>query len=214
MTTLSATRVLVVEDHPMMRAGVRDVLSRADDIEVVGEAGTGERALTLTRSLSPDVVLLDIGLPDIDGLAVLGRLREAGQPARVIMLTCQIDEQSVRTAMDGGASGYLSKDAAPKELVDAVRSVCRGQTPLSPEAATRLVASMRSHAGPGEPELTRRERDVWHSLAEGASNAEIAAALFISEHTVKFHLHNLLRKLGLKSRSEAICAAYRRGILN
>jgi DNA-binding NarL/FixJ family response regulator len=169
MTALSATRVLVVEDHPMMRAGVRDVLNRADGIDVVGEAGTGERALALTRSLSPDVVLLDIGLPDMDGLAVLGRIRKTGQAARVIMLTCQIDEQSVRTAMDGGASGYLSKDAAPKELVDAVHSVCRGQTPLSPEAATRLVASMRAHAGPGEPELTQREREVWHSLAEGAS---------------------------------------------
>jgi DNA-binding NarL/FixJ family response regulator len=214
MTSLTATRVLVVEDHPMMRTGVRDVLNRADGIDVVGEAGTGAHALALVRSLEPDVVLLDIGLPDMDGLTVLALIRKSGQPARVIMLTCQTDEQSVRTAMDGGASGYLTKDAGPQCLVDAVHSVCRGQTPLSPDAATRLVASMRCHSAPGEPELTPREGDIWRALAGGASNAEIAAALFISEHTVKFHLHNLLRKLGLKSRSEAICAAYRRGILN
>lgn len=195
-----------------MRGGVRDALARAGDIAVVGEAETGAGAITMARRLAPDVVLLDIGLPDLDGITVLERLTAEGKASRVVMLTCQSDERSVRLAMEAGASGYLTKDAGPAEIVDAVREARRGGTPLSPDAATRLIAVMRGRRDRSGPQLTHREREVWRALADGKSNAEIAQVLFISPHTVKFHVHNLLRKLGLRTRAEAVCAALRRGL--
>jgi DNA-binding NarL/FixJ family response regulator len=206
------TRVVLVEDHPAMRAGVRSVLEKTSDISVVGEAGTGEQALSVLAALTPDVMLLDIGLPDTDGIALLGEIRRSGSNVKVVMLTCQLDEASVRSAVDGGACGYLSKATGPREIIDAVRRVQRGQVALSPEVATHLVSAIRGQRRIGEPTLTVREREVWRALAEGASNAEIARTLFLSEHTVKFHVHNLLGKLGLKSRGEAICAAHHRGM--
>jgi two-component system response regulator DevR len=210
MTKAMTVRVVLVEDHPIMRAGVRDVLSRAADIEIVGEAETGAEAAILVRRMKPDVVLLDIGLPDIDGLSVLPLIKAAAARTRVIMYSCICDEPSVCMALEGGASGYLVKSAKPQELIDAVRNVAAGHTPLSAEASTRLVSAMCADSVGGPRDITPRERDVWKALADGMSNAQIASALFISEHTVKFHIHNLLRKLGLRSRSEAICAAHRR----
>ncbi|MDP3630458.1 MAG: response regulator transcription factor [Actinomycetota bacterium] len=201
-----------MEDHPVMRAGVRSVLGRTPDIEVVGEATTGERGVDLMRRLQPDVVILDIGLPDIDGIELLKVIAAKPGCARVIIYSCQCDGMSVGLAMESGASGYLTKSVGPHELVDAVRRVMQGQIPLSPEASTGLMSAMRSAAHPGTDSLTDREREVWRSLADGLSNAEIGRALFISEHTVKFHVHNLLQKLGLHSRAEAICAAHRRGM--
>ncbi|MHB1340874.1 MAG: response regulator [Coriobacteriia bacterium] len=212
VTDMRATRVVLVEDHPIMRAGVRSVLARTTDIQVVGEADTGEGGAALVRELTPDVVILDIGLPDVDGLDVLRMIRSDAGGSRVIMYTCQGDGASVGMAMEGGASGYLTKSADPRELVDAVRQVMGGRVPLSAEASTGLVTSLRSHPETGLPSLTAREHEVWMAMAEGLSNAEIASALYISEHTVKFHVHNLLRKLRLHSRAEAICAAHRRGL--
>ena len=212
VTATTTTRVVIVEDHPVMRAGVRSVLGRTTDIEVVGEATTGERGTVLVNELSPDVVILDIGLPDMDGIEVLKFIAATPDPARVIIYSCQCDGTSVGLAMEAGASGYLTKSVGPRELVDAVRRVMHGQVPLSPEASTGLMASLRSSAHPGAESLTNREREVWRSVADGLSNAEIARALFISEHTVKFHVHNLLNKLGLRTRAEVICAAHRRGI--
>lgn len=212
LTESATVRLLLVEDHPIMRAGVRSVLESATDIETIGEAGTGKAALAIVKKLNPDVVLLDIGLPDIDGLTLLKTLKASNPDTRVIMYSCQCDGPSVSLAIDGGASGYLTKSASPRELIAAVRGVARGQTPLSAEASTRLVSSLRAQSGRGgTSELTDREREVWRALTEGLSNAEIAAALFISQHTVKFHVHNLLAKLGLRSRSEAIAAAHRSG---
>lgn len=212
MTATPPTRVVLVEDHPVMRAGVRSVLGRTRDIEVVGEAATGKRGVNLVHELSPDVVILDIGLPDIDGIEVLKSVVAAPDPARLIIYSCQCDGASVGRAMENGANGYLTKSVGPRELVNAVRRVVRGQVPLSPEASTGLVMALRSSAHPGTESLTEREREVWRSLADGRSNAEIASALVISQHTVKFHVHNLLRKLGLRTRAEAICAAHRRGM--
>jgi DNA-binding NarL/FixJ family response regulator len=206
------TRVVLVEDHPAMRAGVRSVLEKTSDISVVGEAGTGAQALSVLAAMAPDVVLLDIGLPDTDGISLLGEIRSSGSNVKVVMLTCQLDESSVRSAVDGGACGYLSKTTGPQEIVEAVRRVQRGQVALSPEVATHLVSAIRGQRRIGEPTLTVREREVWRALAQGLSNAEIAHTLFLSEHTVKFHVHNLLGKLGLKSRGEAICAAHHRGM--
>ena len=214
LTGSATIRMLLVEDHPVMRAGVRGVLETTGDIEIVGEAGTGKAAVAMVKQLKPDVVLLDIGLPDISGLTLLKSLKAASEDAKVIMYSCQCDGASVNMAIEGGASGYLTKSAPPRELIAAVRDAARGQTPLSAEASTRLVSSLRARNGrPGTLELTAREREVWQSLAEGLSNADIAVALFISQHTVKFHVHNLLAKLGLRSRSEAIAAAHRDGSL-
>lgn len=208
-----STRVVLVDDHPMVRAGVRGALEREGDISVVGEAATGAQALSLMRSATPDVVFLDIGLPDMDGITLLGEIMKLKSPAKIVMLSCQTDEMSVRMAVDGGASGYLTKDAGPREITDAVHRVRRGQVALSPDVATHLVSAIRGQRRAGEPTLSDREREVWRALAMGMSNAAIAKDLFLSEHTVKFHVHNLLAKLGLKSRAEAICAAHRRGVL-
>jgi two-component system, NarL family, response regulator LiaR len=209
---LQTTRVVLVDDHPAMRAGVRSVLERTSDIAVVGEASTGEQAMALLRSSHADVVFLDIGLPDIDGIALLGDIGKLCPDTKVIILSCQTDQASVRMAVDGGANGYLSKNTEPHEIVDAVHSVLNGQAAISPDVATHLISAIRDQRRMGEPTLTTREREVWRALARGLSNADIARALYLSEHTVKFHIHNLLGKMGLKSRSEAICAAHRRGL--
>lgn len=211
-TALRITRVVLVDDHPAMRAGVRGVLEKASDISVVGEASTGEQALVVLHDTDPDVVLLDIQLPDVDGISLLGSIRNLGSGVKIVMFSCQTDETSVRLAVDGGASGYLTKSAGPRELVEAVRMVRRGQVALSPDVATHLVSAIRGQRRAGEPVLTVREREVWRAVSQGQTNAQIASTLFLSEHTVKFHVHNLLQKLGLKTRAEAICAAHRRGM--
>jgi DNA-binding NarL/FixJ family response regulator len=195
-----------------MRAGVRGVLEKAADICVVGEASTGAQALSVLGATTPDIIFLDIGLPDTDGISLLEAIRLTSAGTKVIMLSCQTDEASVRMAVDGGASGYLTKASGPRELVDAVRMVSRGQVALSADVATHLVSAIRAQRRSGEPTLTVREREVWRALSHGMSNAEIARTLFLSEHTVKFHVHNLLGKLSLKTRAEAICAAHRRGM--
>jgi two-component system nitrate/nitrite response regulator NarL len=212
LTTLESTRVFLVDDHPLIRAGVRNSLRKAADMEVVGEADSGEAALGMLRRLDPHVVLLDIGLPDTDGITLIRMIRTMCANTRVIMLSCSSDERSVRMAMDAGASGYLTKSASPQQIVDAVRRVMKGQVSLSPEAATRLVANLRAGQTVCEAALTARELEVWRAIGEGMSNGEIARDLFISERTVKFHVHNLLRKLGFRNRAEAICAAHRRGL--
>lgn len=205
------TRVLLVEDHPIVRAGVRHALGKASDVAVVGEASTGEGALELAGTCAPDVVLLDITLPDASGIDLVGALKTAGCGA-VVMFSCHRAERYVRAAMDAGASGYLIKSAEPHELIDAVRQAKRGGMPICAEAAAGLVKALRREHRPYRPELTPREREVWRLVATGVSNHDIAESLFVSEHTVKFHIHNLLRKLGLKSRAEAICVAHRAGL--
>jgi two-component system response regulator DevR len=211
MTQTRAIRVLVIEDHPIMRAGVRGVLSKAPDIEIVGESCNGGEAVGLVLRLRPDVVLLDIGLPDVSGLAVLPMIKAAAGDVRVIMYSCACDEPSVYAAVAAGASGYLVKSAKPRELIDAIRDASLGRAPFSVEASTKLVSALSAAQPAGAPRLTEREREIWAALAQGLTNAEIGRALFISGHTVKFHVHNLLRKLGVRSRSEAICAAHRAG---
>ena len=188
------------------------MLERADDIEVVGEADCGATGTDALQLLSPDVVLLDIALPDMDGIELLKLIRSAGSSPKVIMYSCQSDGMSVSLSMESGADGYLAKSSTPRELTDAVRGVVNGQSPLSADASTGLISSLRERSLTGVESLTERERDVWSAVATGLSNSDIARKLFISEHTVKFHVHNILRKLGLKSRAEAICAAHRRGM--
>ncbi len=202
--------VLIADDHPVVRQGLRVLLSLHADIDVVGEAGDGAEAVELTAAVAPDVVLLDLKLPGLDGLAVLAELRDRNLPARVLVLTSVADPASVTVAMRAGAAGFLYKDVDPDALVRAVRSVHDGHTVLAPEAAGTLVRSRsRPAAVGGLDALTAREREVLAQIAEGRSNREIARVLNMSEKTVKTHVSSVLAKLGVADRTQAALLAVR-----
>jgi DNA-binding NarL/FixJ family response regulator len=202
--------VLIADDHPVVRQGLRVLLSLEDDIEVVGEVGDGVEAVELAAALIPDVILLDLKLPVLDGLGVLADLRDRGLPARALVLTSVADQASVTVAMRAGAAGFLYKDVDPEALVRAVRSVHDGHTVLAPEAAGSLVRSRaRSAAVAGLEALTAREREVLAQIAEGRSNREIARLLHMSEKTVKTHVSSVLAKLGVADRTQAALYAVR-----
>jgi DNA-binding NarL/FixJ family response regulator len=202
--------VLIADDHPVVRQGLRILLSLEDDIEVVGEVGDGAEAVELAAALVPDVILLDLKLPVLDGLGVLADLRDRGLPARTLVLTSVADQASVTLAMRAGAAGFLYKDVDPDALVRAVRAVHDGNTVLAPEAAGSLVRSgARSGAVAGLDALTAREREVLAQVAEGRSNREIARLLHVSEKTVKTHVSSVLAKLGVADRTQAALYAVR-----
>ena len=202
--------VLIADDHPVVRQGLRVLLSLEDDIEVVGEAGDGAEAIELAVALVPDVILLDLKLPVLDGIGVLAELRDRGLPPRTLVLTSVADQASVTVAMRAGATGFLYKDVDPDALVRAVRSVHDGHTVLAPEAAGSLVRShARSAAVRGFDALTAREREVLAQVAEGRSNREIARLLHMSEKTVKTHVSSVLAKLGVADRTQAALYAVR-----
>jgi DNA-binding NarL/FixJ family response regulator len=202
--------VLIADDHPVVRQGLRVLLSLEDDIEVVGEVGDGVEAVELAAALVPDVILLDLKLPVRDGLGVLADLRDRGLPSRTLVLTSVADQASVTVAMRAGAAGFLYKDVDPEALVRAVRSVHDGNTVLAPEAAGSLVRSRaRSAAVAGFEALTPREREVLAQIAEGRSNREIARLLHMSEKTVKTHVSSVLAKLGVADRTQAALYAVR-----
>jgi two-component system nitrate/nitrite response regulator NarL len=207
-----AARVVLVDDHPTMRMGVRRVLESASWIDVVGEAGSGRQALSVLERTDPDVVFLDLGLPDGDGLSLVGAIRGACSKVKIVVFTCLGDEATVRATFGAGVDGFLTKIASPGEIVDAVRRVCCGQVAASADVVTHLASRVRQIGDRTASTLTAREREVWREVAKGSSNREIAQVLFVSEHTVKFHVHNLLRKLGLKSRAEAAYVAHQQGI--
>jgi len=202
--------VLIVDDHPVVRQGLRVLLEVSDGIDVTGEAAEGEAALALAAERDPDVILLDLKLPVLDGLAVLAELRDRCLPARTLVLTSVADQASVSVAMRAGAAGFLYKDVDPDALVRAVRSVHDGNTVLAPEAAGSLVrAQARSAAAAGFDALTAREREVLAQVAEGRSNREIARLLHMSEKTVKTHVSSVLAKLGVADRTQAALYAVR-----
>ena len=202
--------VLIADDHPVVRQGLRVLLSLHPDIEVVGEAVDGAEAVELAAAVAPDVLLLDLKLPGLDGLAVLAELRDRGLSARVLVLTSVTDAASVTVAMRAGAAGFLYKDVDPDALVRAVRSVHDGHTVLAPEAAGTLVQSRNSSAAVrGLGALTAREREVLAQIAEGRSNREIARLLHMSEKTVKTHVSSVLAKLGVADRTQAALHAVR-----
>lgn len=207
-----AARVVLVDDHPMIRMGVRRVLEKAPLIDVVGEAASGRQALSVLKRTDPDVVFLDIGLPDGSGLSLVSAIRKACGKAKVVVFTCLADEATVRATFEAGVDGFLTKLASPSEIVEAVRRVCRGQIAASADVVTHLASRVRLVGSQPTSALTAREREVWREVARGSTNREIARTLYVSEHTVKFHVHNLLRKLSLKSRAEAIREAHRRGV--
>ncbi len=205
-------RVLIVDDHPVVRQGLRVLLEVQDGIEVAGEAGDGPAALKLTAEQAPDVVLLDLKLPGMDGLTVLAELRSAelrgaGARAKILVLTSATDPVAAGQAMRAGAAGVLYKDVDPDALVRAIRAVHDGHLLLAPEAAYSLLSS--KNQAPGLDALTVREREVLAELAKGRSNREIARALHVAEKTVKAHVSSVLAKLGVQDRTQAALFAVR-----
>ena len=201
--------VLIADDHPVVRQGLQVLLSVTDDIEVVGEAADGGQAVALAAELDPDVILLDLKLPVMDGIAVLRELRDSGRGARALVLTSAPDRSLVSLAVQAGAAGFLYKDVDPDALVRAIRSVHDGHTLLAPEAAGSLLRSGAAAPVQGIGALTAREREVLAQIADGRSNREIARLLRVSEKTVKTHVSSVLAKLGVADRTQAALLAVR-----
>jgi DNA-binding NarL/FixJ family response regulator len=207
---VTAVRVLLVDDHPIVRAGVRSLIDRRDDIAVVGEAASGEEAIALARHLQPDVVLCDLRLGDgLDGVQTTRQLRAEHPAPAVIILTTFDRDAEILGAIEAGAAGYLLKDVAPDEIVQAIRRAASGGLVLTPELSERVVAVSRAP----RVRLTERELDVLRLLDTGSSNREIAKTLFVTEATVKTHLVHIFEKLGADSRARAIAIARDTGIL-
>jgi DNA-binding NarL/FixJ family response regulator len=202
--------VLIADDHPVVRQGLQVLLSVTGDIEVVGEAADGGQAVALAAELDPDVILLDLKLPVMDGIAVLRELRDRGRGARALVLTSAPDRSLVSLAVQAGAAGFLYKDVDPDALVRAIRSVHDGHTLLAPDAAGSLLRSgAAAPAVQGIGALTAREREVLAQIADGRSNREIARLLRVSEKTVKTHVSSVLAKLGVADRTQAALLAVR-----
>jgi DNA-binding NarL/FixJ family response regulator len=201
--------VYIVDDHPVVREGLRAVLAAEPDLTVVGESGSGEEAMRLVADLRPDVVLMDLRLPGIDGVAATERIAAAGM-SRVLVLTTYDTDSDIVRALAAGATGYLLKDSPRDELVRGVRRAASGETVLSPNVAARLVTRVRGQA---PTDLTPRELEVLRCIARGLSNPDIGRALYIGEATVKSHVTRIFNKLGVRDRTAAVTAAIARGIL-
>ncbi|MFJ7193626.1 response regulator [Streptomyces bacillaris] len=205
-------RVLLVDDHQVVRRGLRTFLEIQEDIEVVGEASDGAEGVARTEELRPDVVLMDIKMPGTDGIEALRRLRELENPAKILIVTSFTEQRTVVPALRAGASGYVYKDVDPDALAGAIRSVHAGHVLLQPEVAGALLAQDDAGSGTGRGgTLTEREREVLGLIADGRSNREIARALVLSEKTVKTHVSNILMKLDLADRTQAALWAVRNG---
>jgi DNA-binding NarL/FixJ family response regulator len=209
--------VLLADDQALVRAGFRQLLEREPDLEVVGESADGAEAVELARRVRPDVVVMDIRMPNLDGLEATRRLLAGSAAPRVLVLTTFDLDEYVFEALRAGASGFLLKDAAPEELVSAVRLVAAGDALLAPSVTRRVIEEFaRTRAVPGRDarldELTARERDVFLLLARGLSNAEIGKELYLTEGTVKSHVAHILRKLDLRDRVQAVILAYDSGV--
>lgn len=203
-------RILIVDDHPVVRDGLRGMFAGEPDFEVVADAADGHEAVARAQTFDPDVVLMDLRMPGMDGVAAIQALAERDVRARVLVLTTYDTDRLVLSAIDAGATGYLLKDAPREELFHAVRAAARGQTVLSPSVATQLVGRVRD---PQTDALTPRELEILRLVANGASNQQAADRLFISEATVKTHLLHTYQKLGVNDRAAAVAAAYDRGLL-
>ncbi|RLA47098.1 MAG: two-component system response regulator NarL [Gammaproteobacteria bacterium] len=198
--------VLLVDDHPLLRKGVSQLLELEDDIEVIGEASSGKDAIRQALDHNPDLILLDLSMKGMDGIETLGALRDAGVDSRIVVFTVSDDRTDVVSALKSGADGYLLKDTEPEELVDNIRQACSGKMVLSEQLTEVLAMSFRNdrqQQGPDLAVLTRRELQIVKYIAEGLSNKLIGRKLDIAESTVKVHVKNLLKKLGLRSRVEA-----------
>ncbi len=205
-------RILVADDHPMLREGLVAVLSTQPDFGVVGEAADGSEVVRLARRLEPDVILLDLEMPVVDGVAALERLHEAGSGARAIVFTAYDTDERILRSLRAGARGYLLKGASRNEIFDAIRTVHSGGSLLQPGVTTRLLEHMSRERAQPEP-LTPRELEVLGLISQGLHNSEIAERLFVTERTVKFHVSSILAKLGADNRTEAVVLAARQGLI-
>jgi DNA-binding NarL/FixJ family response regulator len=202
--------LLIVDDHPVVRDGLRGMFSADPRFEVLGEAGDGAEAIAAGQRLQPDVILMDLRMPRTDGVTAIKELAKRGVTARVLVLTTYDTDRDVLPAIEAGATGYLLKDAPREELFRAVEAAAQGQAVLSPAVATRLMGQMRQ---PALEPLSQRELEVLELIAQGSTNREAAKQLFISEATVKTHLLHVYAKLGVKDRAAAVAAAFSRGYL-
>ncbi|MER6830517.1 response regulator transcription factor [Streptosporangium sp. NPDC000563] len=203
-------RVMIVDDHPVVREGLRGMLEADSGITVVGEAASGDEAVVRAAELTPDVILMDLRMPDGDGVSATSRILTGRPESRVIVLTTYETDADIVRAVEAGAAGYLLKDTSRADLLAAIRSAARGETVLSPSVATRLVTRMRA---PVTESLSPRETEVLSLVARGLTNAEIGRALFIGETTVKTHLLRVFGKLGVSDRTAAVTTALDRGLL-
>jgi NarL family two-component system response regulator LiaR len=206
MTQLNPIRVLLVDDHMVVRSGLSTVLSVFDDLKLVGEAGDGEEAVRLCERLQPDVILMDLLMPKMDGVTAIKSIKARWPQIQIIALTSFKEKEYVEGALKAGANGYLLKDVSAEELVNAIRRAVAGQPSLSPEAARVLMKNVSEPALPHQ-EMTGRELEILALMVEGLSNNEIAERLIISQSTVKFHVSNILSKLGVTGRTEAVALA-------
>jgi DNA-binding NarL/FixJ family response regulator len=203
-------RVMLVDDHPVVREGLRGMLEAEPDLSVVGEAGSGAEAVALARVEQPDVILMDLRMPGLDGAGATAQIMAESKESRVIVLTTYESDADILRAVEAGATGYLLKDASRAELAGAIRAATRGETVLAPSVAGRLVRRMRQ---PAQQSLSAREVEVLRLVGKGMTNAEVGAALHISEATVKTHLLRVFNKLGVSDRTAAVTTAMERGIL-
>ena len=203
-------RLLIADDHPVVRDGLSGMFSGEDGFEVIGQAANGAQAVTLACALEPDVILMDLRMPEMDGVAAIAELARRKVAARVLVLTTYDTDSDVVRAVEAGATGYLLKDSPREDLLRAVRAAARGEAALSPSVATRLLGQVRA---PAQEPLSQREFEVLELVARGATNREAAAKLFISEATVKTHLLHIYAKLGVSDRAAAVAEGFQRGLL-
>ncbi len=209
-------RVLIVDDHPLVRQGIASFIEAQDDLEVAGEAANGREAVAQVAQLKPDVVLMDLVMPELDGIAATREIKSRYSHIKVLALTSFVNDEQVLPALQAGASGYLLKDIAADQLMEAIRAAQRGETPLAPVVATKLVTGVRATRDEDAMKLetlSDREREVLGLLGQGLSNKEIAARLVISEKTVKFHVSSILSKLQLSDRTQAALFATKHGLV-
>jgi NarL family two-component system response regulator LiaR len=218
MAQAEKIKVLIVDDHQVVRQGLRTFLELHDDVVVVGEAGDGVTAVEMVRRLEPDVILMDLVMPQLDGIAATRQVKSLGIHSKVIALTSFTEDDKVFPAIQAGASSYLLKDVSPDDLVEAIRAVHRGEARLHPDIARKLMEQVAHQAGPSHEtlagDLTAREREVVRLVAQGRSNSEIARALFISDKTVKTHVSNILSKLNLQDRTQLAIYAIKKGLVD
>ncbi|MGH2700501.1 MAG: response regulator [Actinomycetota bacterium] len=203
-------RLVIADDHPVVRDGLRAILDTQPDIDIVGEAGTGAEAVSMARSLHPDLVLMDLQMPELDGASATQLIRTEHEDVHVLVLTTYDTDADISRAVDAGATGYLLKDARREDLFDAVRLAAQGKSVLSPGVASRVLGRMRA---PAEEALSAREIDVLGAVARGLSNREVARKLHVSEATIKTHLLHVFAKLGVDDRTAAVTVALERGII-
>lgn len=214
MDKLERISVLIADDHPVVRQGLRTFLELQDEIEVAGEAADGEEAVAKTLQLLPDVVLMDLVMPGVDGIEAIRRIRATSPSTKIIVLTSFADNAKVFPSVKAGAVGYLLKDVQPQELVEAIRAVHRGEALLHPAIAAKLMQEYAHGPRVSGDSLTQREMEVLRLVARGMSNKEIADALVLSEKTVKTHVSNILQKLHLVDRTQAALYAVRQGLVD